>query len=120
MFRQHLKGKKGVELTMNVIVVAALALVVLVVSLVVFSGKFSLFSNELNKCENLGGRCDTKASCDSVSGRYMPDKGCGEGNGCCVNQCAMSGGSFVNKGSCHAPKTESLFIPAPAGKVCCT
>lgn len=120
MFKQHLKGKKGVELTINLIVVIALALIVLIVSLVVFSGKFSLFSTELSKCENIGGKCDTEANCESVSGRFIADKGCSTGKGCCVNQCAMAGGSFVPESQCVPPKSKSSFIPAPTGQVCCT
>ena len=69
-----MKNKKGVELGMNMIVLAVIALAVLIVLLLTFTGKFGLFSSELNKCGSIGGSCvKDKASCDGrvVGGEEM-------------------------------------------------
>lgn len=42
--------KKGVELTLQTIVIAVILLVVAVVLIAIFTGKLSWFSVELNKC----------------------------------------------------------------------
>lgn len=55
-------NKKGAELTLNVIVIAAIVLFVLVVLLLIFTGRIGGFNKESAKCENQGGAC-TLGSC---------------------------------------------------------
>ncbi len=49
--------KKAQGLSMNVIIIAALALIVLVILAVVFMNKIGGFVTETDTCENNGGRC---------------------------------------------------------------
>ena len=49
--------KKAQGMSMNVIIIAALALIVLVVLAVVFMNKMGGFVGESDSCENNGGRC---------------------------------------------------------------
>jgi hypothetical protein len=49
--------KRAQGISINVIVVAAIALLVLVVLSVVFLGRFGNFTQQSGDCENKGGRC---------------------------------------------------------------
>ncbi|MFP4423695.1 MAG: hypothetical protein ACLFP2_00530 [Candidatus Woesearchaeota archaeon] len=49
--------RKGQGLSMNVIIIAALALLVLVILSVVFMSRSSIFVSDSKSCENLGGSC---------------------------------------------------------------
>ncbi|MGM5487850.1 MAG: hypothetical protein ACQESG_02785 [Nanobdellota archaeon] len=50
-------SRKGQGLSMNVIIVAALALLVLVILSVVFMSRTNIFFTDSKDCENLGGTC---------------------------------------------------------------
>ena len=53
-------NKKGVEISMNVIIVAAIGLLVLVVLSVIFLGRIGGeegFAGQVGKCEVQGGKC---------------------------------------------------------------
>ncbi|MFC1728425.1 hypothetical protein ACFLZ7_03105 [Nanoarchaeota archaeon] len=50
-------NKKGVELSMNVIIIAAIALLVLVVLSVIFLGRIGTFGETASSCEAQGGKC---------------------------------------------------------------
>ena len=56
-------NKKAQGISINVIIIAALALAVLVVLFAIFTGRLGIFSKALDSCTNLGGTC--KASCSS-------------------------------------------------------
>ena len=56
------KNKKGQGLPINVIIIAALALVVLVVLVLMFTGRFQLFSEGLQNCLVKGGSCEPASS----------------------------------------------------------
>ena len=45
---------------MNVIIIAALALIVLVVLVFIFSGKITVFGQGTENCVNLGGKCTSQ------------------------------------------------------------
>lgn len=79
-----MKNKKGVELTLNTVVVAALVLIVLVVLVFIFVNKSREFVAGISSCEtrhsgnyqcvedaesctNLGGRIDVSAKCEDKS-----------------------------------------------------
>jgi len=49
--------KKAQGISMNVIIIAALALIVLVILAVVFMNKMAQVVTETDSCENNGGRC---------------------------------------------------------------
>ncbi len=49
--------KKGVEISMNVIIVAAIGLLVLVVLSVIFLGRIGTFGEKSGSCEVQGGMC---------------------------------------------------------------
>lgn len=94
------KSKKGVELGMNVIVIAVIVLAVLVVTIIVFSGRFNIFSKEVSDCQNYGGLCLKKEAC--TDGRSIDGLCKGEGEVCCYNACTIAGGT-ANDGKCVLP-----------------
>ncbi|HME87412.1 MAG TPA: hypothetical protein VKE88_03300 [Candidatus Nanoarchaeia archaeon] len=49
--------KKGVEISMNVIIVAAIGLLVLVILSLMFINKIGIFSRESTNCLTQGGKC---------------------------------------------------------------
>lgn len=51
------KMKKAQGISINVIIVAAIALLVLVILSVIFIGRLGTFSSSVGECENKGGSC---------------------------------------------------------------
>ena len=81
--------RKAQGLPMNVIVIAAIALLVLVVLALIFMGRIGSFGKGVAECANQGGAC--KADCDPTQGEreYGPaQKACedkyGIGYVCCI------------------------------------
>jgi hypothetical protein len=74
-------------ISINVIVVAAIALLVLVVLAVVFLGQTGKFTQGVNDCQSNGGSCTTGA-CPSGTIEYSsnkcPDTSSGARQSCCV------------------------------------
>jgi len=65
--------KKGVELSMNVIIIAAIGLLVLVILAVLVINATSKVPNTMKACSLQGGLC--KASCDTANGEQQVDNG---------------------------------------------
>ena len=70
---------------MNVIIIAALAIIVLIVLAVIFSGRVKLFGQGLKDCEAQGGDCSgySESSCRSAGGAVIPNTDCTSGV-CCI------------------------------------
>jgi hypothetical protein len=79
--------KKGQGISINVIVIAAIALLVLVVLSIVFLGRFGVFTQQSGDCENKGGAC-TIGACPSGTSAYgawsCPDTTAGARQTCCI------------------------------------
>ncbi len=78
---------KGQGISINMIVVAAIALLVLVVLSVVFLGRFGVFAKQSGDCENKGGTC-TSTGCPTGTSTYAawscPDTASGASQSCCI------------------------------------
>lgn len=60
-------NKKGVEISMNVLIVAAIGLLVLVVLSVIFLGRIGTFGQKSGDCAVQGGKCVlTSVGCGNV------------------------------------------------------
>jgi len=74
-----MRRKKGMELSMNTIIVAVIALIVLVVVVLIFTGRFGIFTRGLNDCAQRGGvdstHC-TKTAAECVNKGGMPSGDC--------------------------------------------
>ena len=81
--------KRGQGISMNVIIIAAIALLVLVVLSVVFMGRMGTFSSGTAECNNQGGKCSDVA-CGTpgsdVATLSTPFDGakCPSGQTCCI------------------------------------
>jgi hypothetical protein len=108
--------RKG-ELSIQFIVLAALALIFLVVVGMVLSGKVGIFNKTVGTCENSGGTCTTKSNCETNAGSSR-DLGCDDGEVCCMNSCELSGGSCQS--TCSGDESESWLMNCKSGgDVCC-
>lgn len=116
---------KHAELTLSVIVMAALALIFLVIMIAVFTGKISLFSKDLSACETKNGICLTETEvCDGQKTSFTCSDLAGQKRTCCIQGCELAGGTCQEKVSGeHAPCGEtkkSLDYSCTGEKVCCS
>lgn len=85
-----MKNKKGVELTMNTMIIAIISLIVLAVILIIFSntiGKNTEGLEGISSCEARGGGSGcVKEIVDCVDGTALPKVGCPdpEKSICCI------------------------------------
>ncbi len=75
-----MKQKKAQGLSLNVIIIAAMALIVLVVVVSIFLGKAGFFGENTESCEFNGGKCIDAADCTY----RLPDFECAEGVCCSI------------------------------------
>ena len=87
-------SKKGQSISINTIIVAAIALAVLVVLFAIFTGRLGLFSKSLGETDTCSQKC-TSLNMKFVGALDTPDRSCGTGftyipgsyvdakNGCC-------------------------------------
>ena len=73
--------KKAQGLTMNVVIIAALALLVLIILSVFMASKFQFFGATVKDCDTNRGVC--KATCDSDEAKLYQTN-CPEGEICCI------------------------------------
>jgi len=68
-----MKSKKGVELTLNTVIIAVLALLVLLIVALIFTGSIKRFVPVIQGCEEKYGTdascVDDKEACQSAGGR---------------------------------------------------
>jgi hypothetical protein len=50
--------RRAQSIALNTVIIAALALLVLVVLALIFSGKIKIFGNATRDCKNMGGDCE--------------------------------------------------------------
>jgi len=87
--------KKAQSISINTIVVAAIALIVMVLIMMIFTGNMSRFKRNTDSCENNGGRCIAEDTADEECappyGRLRTDYVCYKGadidktKTCCVS-----------------------------------
>lgn len=82
------KSKKAQGISINVIIIAAIALLVLVVLSVIFLGKLNVFGEQTASCETQGGQCNV-GICNPGQIKY-PVWSCdntpaGAAQVCCIN-----------------------------------
>jgi hypothetical protein len=76
-------AKKAQGISMNVIIIAAIALLVLVILSVIFIGRMGSFGRETGNCASQGGSCTTEPFCPT--GSIQRDLTCPEGQICCID-----------------------------------
>lgn len=90
------KNKKSQGLPINTIIIAAIALAVLVVTFIIFTGQSSSTAKTLQSCELKGGKCAEKLSINSDKSKptcddkeynvpiIINDPECGKSKLCCL------------------------------------
>ncbi len=80
------ENKKAQGISINVIIVAAIALLVLVVLSIIFVGRLGLFGEKTNACETVGGTC--YLTCPTGTTEYTAGAKCSDVDGvaqkCCL------------------------------------
>jgi len=76
--------KRGQGLSMNVIIIAAISLLVLVVLAVIFIGRSGTFAQTTKSCATQGGTCGTKAEAGS-NPQIQNASGCAPTKVCYIN-----------------------------------
>ncbi len=102
-------------LTMNTIVIAALALIALIVIAFIFISRANMFKTDVESCENKGGSCAPGNECPL--GATGTDFVCQDGQVCCLGLCTLRGG--VCTSSCSEENEVSLTECSAQGLVCC-
>ncbi len=82
-FRSKVRDRKGVEMSLNVIVTAALILIVLIVLTISFTSRFGLFSAEIQECRNMGGEEMDRDSCHEEGGMIVDHMDGDDNRVCC-------------------------------------
>lgn len=105
--------KKG-DMTIQVIVLAALALIFLFVVVFVMTGKINIFSKTLDDCTNKNGICVSAGSCSALGG-IASGFACPHNEECCLNTCEAKGGECES--TCSG---EQIYLAGcPDGQICC-
>jgi hypothetical protein len=79
-FFKMIKSKKAI--IMSQIVWAALALIVIIISVLIITGQLGAVNKTLNDCESKGGECILADECDSGPS-FLP--GCKDNTICCIS-----------------------------------
>jgi hypothetical protein len=84
------KNKRGVELTMNTIIIAVLVIVVLIVLVLIFSKSVRNFFLGTSDCHAKGGEC--MSECESgTTNMFSGNPSCETGMICCVKETTLLG-----------------------------
>lgn len=79
--------KSGQGISLNTIIIAAIALLVLVVLALIFMGRISIFDDETVSCQNNGGICvASQTDCELEDGTIKTGENwkCQENEYCCL------------------------------------
>ena len=79
--------KKAQGISMNVIIIAAIALIVLVILSMIFIGRMGSFSEASEDCRKLGGTCNAE-QCSALDLQTHPTGECEGDNNCCMPKIA--------------------------------
>lgn len=83
-----IKNKKGAELPLNVIIIAAIALIVLIIIVFIFTGRISIFGKGLEDCISKTGHECSSQDCDIKTQVPIPGTKCdkeAQPSHCCMN-----------------------------------
>jgi hypothetical protein len=104
--------KRGVSLSLEVVVVAALSLIVLTIMILIFTDKIVLFNQQADKCGAMGEACVPEADC--LVFERSPNSCPLAGEVCCLNSCIADGGVCMDP--CTDPDPAVCERLCPAGK----
>jgi len=80
-------NKKGAEMSLNVIIIAAITLIVLIILVFIFTGRMNIFGKGLEDCYSKGEGADCGVDCGEgyvkIPGTDCDDKAIPQ-RGCCI------------------------------------
>ncbi len=84
---------KGVSLSLQTMVIAALSILILVVLVVLFTNQAGIFSDSITSCEDQGEEYSCESSCGPDQELYQKGEGVcgGTGQVCCVEESSYIG-----------------------------
>lgn len=83
--RPKVKGRQGVQLTLNTVVIAVLVIIVLIVLILIFTKGTGGFLGGITSCEDRKGFCASSSdSCTNSGGSVYRLGKCPEGQVCCI------------------------------------
>jgi hypothetical protein len=80
----NMRGKRAQSLSLNAIIIAALALIVLVVIAMIFTGKINKWSGSVEECTNKGGICADECGVDTAQNYVTQNGKCSDEKVCCL------------------------------------
>ncbi len=80
-----IKTKKAQGLPFNVIIIAAIAVVVLIIVIAIFRGKTTDISQDMSSCYAKGGVCVSLDDYAEKCQQEIPNAECPEGQVCCIS-----------------------------------
>ncbi len=80
------RDKKGVELTMQTIIIAVLVIVVLIVLILIFSKSAKNFFLGTSDCAAKGGECMPRPCPDGYTNHFAGNPSCSDNEICCVEE----------------------------------
>lgn len=107
MAKNSFPYKKAQGLSVNTIIIAAIALIVLVVLIAIFTGRFGLFSKGLDQATNICKLPGTNRVCCST-GNTLPDPP-GEKWSDCEEKCCGSTASTTSANEMSGQNAENKF-----------
>jgi len=123
MNKQRLKAGDG--LSMNMVVLAILALIMLVVLSITFTGETVRWKKALNDCESKGAKCvagPSEEACNLQGGTVLSLDCSKKEDICCKLECENQGGQCqeADNGACSNPTKTVYYTNCDRiGKVCC-
>ncbi len=110
--------KKG-DISIEFIVLAALALIFLVVVAIVMTNKIGGFSKSVSSCVNSNGLCvPDENSCYAKGGNPSGFSCDNENDICCMNTCQGKGG-ICRKDSCSGGEEQAWLGSCQYEEICC-
>jgi uncharacterized membrane protein len=76
---------KNGDMTFQQIIIAVISLIVLVVLVMIFTGKISIINEQLESCANKQGTCESERCPAGEIQQYGNYNDCAEGEVCCVS-----------------------------------
>ena len=83
-------NSKGVEMSLQTMVVAALVVIILVILTVLLVRQTGIFGESINACEDKGSQYRCMSTC-GAGYDFAGAQGCGEGQVCCVETDTLLG-----------------------------
>lgn len=99
--------KKG-DLSVNIIIIAAIGMLVLIVLVVIFSGRTSVFTRETIRCETQGGVCADKGTAGNICSKAKPQ---GVYTPAYSYVCVDSNGKRASNKICCIPQKDDFTKP---------